>query len=71
MIGTVKLGYGTDDYVGLDRDDNRFSAGIGLTYKLNLSLQIKGEIDHNWLRSNVTSNNYDETLFLLGIRLQR
>ena len=71
LIGTVKFGYGNDDYVGLDRNDNRFSAGVGLTYKLNRSLQIKGEIDHNWLRSNVSGNNYDETLFLLGIRLQQ
>ena len=71
LIGTVKFGYGNDDYVGLDRDDNRYTAGIGLTYKLNRSLQIKGEIDHNWLRSNQSGNNYDETLFLIGIRLQR
>ena len=71
LIGTVKFGYGNDDYVGLDRDDNRYSAGIGLTYKLNRSLQIKGEIDQRWLRSNVGGNNYQETLFLLGIRLQR
>jgi hypothetical protein len=70
LIGTVKFGYGNDDYIGLDRDDNRYTAGVGLTYKLNRSLQIKGEIDHNWLRSNQSGNNYDETLFLFGIRLQ-
>jgi hypothetical protein len=71
LIGTVKAGYGNDDYVGLSRDDNRYSLGIGLTYKLNRMLQIKGEIDQNWLRSNQPGNNYSETLFLLGIRLQR
>ena len=71
LIGTVKLGYGNDNYVGLSRDDNRYSLGVGLTYKLNRSLQIKGEIDQYWLRSNQSGNNYSDTLFLLGIRLQR
>lgn len=71
LIGTVKFGYGNDDYIGLDRDDNRYSAGLGLTYKLNRSLQVKGEIDRRWLRSNESGNNYDETILLFGIRLQR
>ena len=71
LIGTVKLGYGNDDYVGMSRDDNRYSLGVGLTYKVNRSLQIKGEIDQYWLRSNQPGNNYSNTLFQLGIRLQR
>ena len=71
LIGTVKLGYGNDNYVGMSRDDNRYSVGVGLTYKVNRMLQIKGEIDQYWLRSNQTGNNYSDTLFLFGIRLQR
>ena len=71
LIGTLKLGYGNDNYVGMSRDDNRYSLGFGLTYKLNRSLQIKGEIDQYWLRSNQSGNNYSDTLFLLGIHLQR
>ena len=70
LIGTVKLGYGNDNYSGMSRDDNRYSFGVGLTYKLNRSLWLKGEIDQNWLRSNQPGNNYGETLFLLGIQLQ-
>ncbi len=71
LIGTVKLGYGNDDYIGMSRNDNRYSVGVGLTYKVNRMLQIKGEIDQYWLRSNQTGNNYSDTLFLFGIRLQR
>lgn len=71
LIGTAKLGFGQDDYVGLDRLDNRYSAAVGLTYKFNRSLQLKGEIDQNWLRSNQSGNDYNETIFLLGIRVQR
>jgi hypothetical protein len=71
LVGTAKVGYGNDNYVGLSRDDNRYSAGVGLTYKFNRSLQLKGEIDQYWLRSNQPGNNYSETLFLMGLRLQR
>jgi hypothetical protein len=44
LIGSVKVGFGFDDYVGLSREDKRYSAGAGLTYKLNRSWQIKGEV---------------------------
>ena len=70
LIGTVKIGFGNDDYVGMDRLDNRYSAGVGLTYKLNPNAQIKGEVRQEWLRSNVSGNNYNATVFLLGLRLQ-
>ena len=70
LIGTVKVGFGQDDYVGMDRLDNRYSAGLGLTYKLNRNAQIKGEVRQEWLRSNVSGNNYNATVFLLGVRLQ-
>jgi hypothetical protein len=70
LIGTVKLGFGLDDYVGYDREDHRYSAGIGLTYKLNRTTQLKGEVRQDWLHSNVTGNDYTATIMLLGLRLQ-
>ena len=71
LIGTVKLGFGLDDYVGMDREDKRFAIGAGLTDKLNRTVQVKGEVRQEWLRSNVTGNDYNATVFLLGVRLQR
>ncbi|MBI2715649.1 MAG: outer membrane beta-barrel protein [Rhizobiales bacterium] len=71
LIGSVKLGFGLDDYVGMSREDKRFSAGVGLAYKLNRSAQIKGEFRRDWLRSNVTGADYTASVFLLGLRLQR
>jgi hypothetical protein len=71
LIGTVKVGVGLDDYVGLSREDRRFSAGVGLTYKLNRSAQIKGEFRQDWLRSNVTGNDYTASVFMLGLRFQQ
>jgi hypothetical protein len=90
LIGTVKLGFGLDNYVGADvisgidpicgcivttpgggdRQDKRYSAGLGLTYKLNRQMQIKGEFREEWLRSNVTGNDYSASIFMLGLRLQ-
>lgn len=70
LIGTVKLGYGFDDYIGLSRADRRFYAGAGLTYKLNRSVQIKGEFRQEWLRSNVTGVDYTASVFLVGLRWQ-
>ncbi|MBS0535173.1 MAG: outer membrane beta-barrel protein [Proteobacteria bacterium] len=54
-----------------DRVDNRYTVGLGLTYKLSRWAQIKGEFRQDWLRSNVSSNNFTESTFLVGLRLQQ
>jgi hypothetical protein len=32
LIGSLKFGFGLDDYVGIERQDQRYFAGAGLTY---------------------------------------
>jgi len=54
-----------------DRVDNRFSAGVALTYKLSRSMQLKGEVRQDWLRSNISDNNYNASVFMLGLRIQQ
>lgn len=71
LIGTVKFGLGLDDYVGDSRQDQRYSAAVGLTYKLNRWLQFKGEFRQDWLNSNVPGNDYTASTVLFGVRLQR
>ena len=71
LIGTVQGGYGNDRYFGLDRDDNRWFALLGLTYKLNREMQIRGTVREDWLVSNVSGVSYKATSFLLTLRLQR
>jgi hypothetical protein len=56
---------------GPDRQDKRYSAGLGLTYKLSRTVQFKGEFRQDWLRSNVTGNDYSASIFMLGVRLQQ
>ena len=71
LIGTVKLGYGQDEYVGSDRLDQRTSLAAIVTYKLSRELWHKGEYRHEWLRSNVTGVDYDASIFLVGLKAQR
>lgn len=71
LVGSLKFGFGVDDYVGGDRIDKRYSAGAGLTYKLNRSVQVKGEFRQDWLKSNVTGASYTASVVMLGLRLQR
>ena len=66
LIGSLKFGFGVDDYVGLDRIDKRYLVGAGLTYKLNRSVQVKGEFRQNWLTSNVAGVDYTESVFHVG-----
>ena len=66
-----QLGYGNDNYVGLDRVDNRYSAGVGLTYKLNRSAQVKGEFRQIGCVRMSYGADYTASIFTLGLRLQR
>jgi hypothetical protein len=71
LIATGKLVYGNDDYVGSDRDDNRYSASAAILYKLTRELWLKSEYRHEWLRSSVAGANYDADVILVGLRAQR
>lgn len=71
LIATGKLVYGNDDYVGSDRDDNRYSASAAIIYKLTRELWLKSEYRHEWLRSSVAGANYDADVILVGLRAQR
>ena len=71
LIGSVKAGYGNDDYKGSARDDNRYMVALGLTYKLSRWAQVKGEFRQDWLRSNFSGNNYAASTILVGLRLQQ
>jgi hypothetical protein len=70
LIGTLKGGFGIDDYVGSPRTDHRYYFGAGLTYKLNRFVQVKGEARHEWLDSSQTVNDYSANVFLLSLRVQ-
>jgi hypothetical protein len=70
LIGTARLGYGLDDYVGSIREDDRYVAAAGITYKLTRAWQIKGELRQEWLKSNVPGNDYTASIAQVGLRWQ-
>ena len=42
-----------------------------LTYKFNRDLSLNGEFRQEWMRSNVTGVDYNASIFLVGLKLQR
>jgi hypothetical protein len=70
LIGTLRAGFGFDQYVGLARLDDRYSIAAALVYKLSRQLQLKGEVRQEWTRSNDAVNNFAATVGLIGVRLQ-
>ncbi|WP_244434735.1 outer membrane beta-barrel protein [Afipia sp. P52-10] len=71
LIGTLKFGYTTADYDGSDRFDKIYSVGGDLVYKFTRDVHAKLQLRHDWLNSTATGADYQATLFMLGIRLQR
>ncbi len=71
LIGTLKAGYGNDDYVGSTLKDNRYFASVGLAYKLSRDMQIRSELRQDWMSATQSGMSYTATSVLLGLRLQR
>ena len=71
LIGTVKLGYGTDDYEGSARVDQRYIVSGGLIYKMTRDVHLRAEYRREWLNSTVSSQDYVSNIFTMGLRLMR
>lgn len=71
LVGTVKAGYGSDEYVGVPLSDNRYFVSVGLTYLFTRELSMRGEVRQDWQLSASPGLAYQATTFLLGLRLQR
>ena len=56
---------------GEERKDQRMSLGTALTYKFNREFSLKGEYRYDQLRSNAVGVNYNASIFLIGLKLQR
>jgi hypothetical protein len=71
LIATAKAGYGLDDYQGGGRLDRRYTASVGVTYKMTREMWLKGEFRQEWLKSNVPGQDYTASIVMVGLRLQR
>ena len=70
LVGTLKGGYGNDNYVGVFTD-NRYFVSVGLAYKLTREMQIRTELRQDWLTTTEPGFSYTATTALIGLRLQR
>ena len=70
LIGTAKVGFAIDDYVGSNRLDHRYTASLGILYTLSRSWQVKGEVRQDWLKSNVSGADYTASIASVGLRWQ-
>ena len=71
LTGTFRFGYGLDDYVGMNREDERWYASLAALYKLNRNVQIKGELRRDWQTSSVPGSDYTANAVMLGVRVQQ
>ena len=70
LVGTLKGGYGNDNYVGVFTD-NRYFVSVGLAYKFTREMQIRTELRQDWLTTTEPGFTYTATTALIGLRLQR
>ncbi|MGJ4951774.1 outer membrane beta-barrel protein [Bradyrhizobium sp. HKCCYLS20291] len=70
LIGTLRGGYGQDQFVGAGRTDQRMFVAAGGVYKMNRNIQLKSEVRTEWTRSNVPINNFMAVVGVVGVRVQ-
>ena len=70
LIGTLRGGYGQDQFVGIGRTDQRTFLAAGSTYKMNRNIQLKSEVRTEWTRSNIVMNNFMAVVGVVGVRFQ-
>lgn len=71
LIGTVKLGHASENYVGSTLEIDRMWTAAAVTYKVSRELQLKGEVRREWRHANTPASDYTVTTVLAGLRLQR
>lgn len=69
----VGAGYSKDEYVEIDRDDERWQASAGLAYEVNRNVAVTLSLGHNEQSSQGSDSgrNYDTNVGLVGVRLRR
>ena len=71
LVGSLRFGVGFDTYECICQYDQRYALAAALTYKATRTVQIKGEVRREMMRSNDAGRDYTADIVLLGVRLQR
>lgn len=71
LTGSAGVSYGTYDYRGIDRTDDKLGFSASLTYYPTRYMALKGEYRRETYHSNVPGQDYTSNIYLLGLKLQR
>ncbi len=70
LTAVGRFTFGTYDYQNQNRNDKTYSLEGNLIYKLNRNVWIKGTLRHDILDSNQPGSSSQDTVVMLGVRLQ-
>ena len=70
LLLNARLQYRQDDFNGVDRTDDVYTAGVGASYQLNRYLYLTGGYTYETRNSNLSGFGYDDHLVFLRIGAQ-
>jgi hypothetical protein len=70
LAGTLRFGYGQDQFAGTTRVNNRYFISASAVYKLTRAVQLNSEVRNERTESNTPNNSFAAIVGLLGLRLQ-
>ncbi|MCB1393944.1 MULTISPECIES: outer membrane beta-barrel protein [unclassified Nitrobacter] len=71
LTGIGRFTYATQEYRDSIRSDEIYSISGDLIYRLNREFQIKAQVRHDVLSTNIPGASSAATVVMLGVRLQR
>lgn len=70
ILLTGVLGYTNQDYQGVSRSDDLYTAGVGLRYLLSRNLSARLDFLYSERNAGLATANFDRALTTAGLRLQ-
>ncbi|WP_448189907.1 outer membrane beta-barrel protein [Azospirillum sp. sgz301742] len=70
LLLNARLQWRQDDFHGVDRTDNVYTAGAGATYLINRNFYLTGGYTYETRKSNVTGLDYKDNLIFLRVGAQ-
>ncbi len=71
LIATGRLGWSQADFVGSERENRWFEAGLGVEYRMSRELAFLIEATHERFEFTVPGDDYEDNRIEVGVRLSR
>lgn len=70
LVAKADLKYGMTEYEGSTREDDKYTASLGVDYKLNRNFYTSAQYQFEERDSNENTNDYDQNIFLIKLGAQ-